>query len=136
MSDKATAALTEQGKKKHKKKHKKKKKLAPTATEPDQPPLAKKARVEQHREDEAPIVPVFAESEADDHCETPLEAYEDVAVFLDTLCAQLGRTRATLRVYDPYYCAGGVVERLGRLGFAQVANAPRDCYRWQRSLVC
>jgi hypothetical protein len=88
-------------------------------------------RVEEEKPIEAEgmaVVPVFADAEADDHCETPLEAYEDVAVFLDALCGQLGRTRATLRVYDPYYCAGGVVERLGSLGFARVVNVPQDCY--------
>lgn len=128
MSEKVATAVAEQGRKKHKKKKHKKKNKA-LAGDEQHVPAAKRARVEQDKKEAVPAVPVFADTEADDHCETPLEAYEDVAVFLDALCAQLGRTRASLRVYDPYYCAGGVVERLGQLGFEHVVNEPRDCYR-------
>jgi hypothetical protein len=120
----------EQGEKKHKKNKSKKAKKTVADTAAGEP-SSKKARVEQEKPIEAEgaaVVPVFADAEADDHCETPLEAYEDVAVFLDALCGQLGRTRASLRVYDPYYCVGGVVERLGSLGFASVVNVPQDCY--------
>lgn len=32
---------------------------------------------------------------------------------------------------DPYYCAGGVVERLAALGFTNVYNRNEDCYaKW------
>lgn len=116
-----------QGKKKKKKKNKRKQ-------PPPQAPEAKKLRVDEQPEEgeeeakETEPVGGFAETDPADHCETPIEAYEDVAVLLDALCAQLKRTRATLRVYDPYYCAGGVVERLAQLGFGQVVNEPRDCY--------
>jgi hypothetical protein len=74
------------------------------------------------------VVPEFENVDAGDHCETPVEAYADIVVFLDAVAAKLGVTRATLRVYDPYYCAGGVVERLGSLGFSSVRNELKDCY--------
>jgi hypothetical protein len=77
---------------------------------------------------EGPLVPQFAEVDAADHCETPLEAYQDVVVFLDVCASQLRKTRAELSIYDPYYCAGGVVERLASLGFSSVRNEPVDCY--------
>ena len=41
---------------------------------------------------------------------------------LDMLAAMLGRTRATLRLYDPYYCDGSVVKKLNKLGFMHVYN--------------
>ena len=46
------------------------------------------------------------EAEPDDHCESPPEAYEDLAATLDVVAAALGRGRSNLRIYDPYYCSG------------------------------
>ena len=43
------------------------------------------------------------EAEPDDHCESPPEAYADLAATLDVVAAALGRGRANLRIYDPYY---------------------------------
>ena len=63
-----------------------------------------------------------------DHCETPAEAYADIAELLDWLAARLGKRRETLRIYDPYFCAGGTAAKLGRLGFAQVYNRCEDFY--------
>jgi hypothetical protein len=34
----------------------------------------------------------------DDHCESPPEAYADLAPFLDLVATKLGKTRATLEV--------------------------------------
>ena len=35
-----------------------------------------------------------------DHCETPLQAYADVAPILRCLAAAMGRTPETLRIYE------------------------------------
>jgi len=61
-----------------------------------------------------------------DHCETPLDAYEHIAVLLDRVMS--GKARSSLRIYDPYYCEGGVVQRLGSLGFTNVYNRKEDFY--------
>jgi hypothetical protein len=36
--------------------------------------------------------------------------------------------RASLKIYDPYYCTGAVVRHLGKLGFADVYNRCEDFY--------
>ena len=56
-----------------------------------------------------------------DHAETPVNAYEDLAPFLRAVGG---------RIYDPYYCDGGVLDRLARwpLGFRDVINENRDFY--------
>jgi hypothetical protein len=63
-----------------------------------------------------------------DHCETPLEAYKDIAILLEHFAKAIGKTRATLRIYDPYYCNGGVKSRLALLGFKTVFNENTDFY--------
>ena len=72
--------------------------------------------------------PAFEHMDDDDHCETPILAYQHVASFLDVVAGSLGKTRASLRIYDPYYCAGGIKQRLGELGFENVLNENVDCY--------
>ena len=57
------------------------------------------------------------EAEPDDHCESPPEAYADLAATLDVVAAALGRGRSNLRIYDPYYCSGAVARHLRALGF-------------------
>ena len=61
----------------------------------------------------------FDVSTPSDHAETPVNAYEDLAPFLRAVGG---------RVYDPYYCDGGVVRRLAALGFRDVVNENRDFY--------
>ena len=63
-----------------------------------------------------------------DHAETPAEAYADVAPMLEQLALALGKTKATVRIYDPYYCDGRVVSLLGALGFPLVYNRREDFY--------
>ena len=63
-----------------------------------------------------------------DHCETPIEAYADIAPLLRGLAFDLGKTPETLRIYDPYYCEGSVVRHLGSLGFSSVHNVNEDFY--------
>ncbi len=79
-------------------------------------------------------VPSFADNlDAADHCETPLEAYKDLVVFLDAVASRMKKTRSSLCIYDPYFCAGGVIERLGSLGFTSVRNVAEDCYQaWDK----
>ena len=66
--------------------------------------------------------------EKDDHCESPLEAYRDVAPLLRMLAHNLGKTPETLSIYDPYYCAGAMVRHLDSLGFKTVHNKCEDFY--------
>ena len=58
-----------------------------------------------------------------DHFETPSEAYADILPLL-----RAAGPLAALRVYDPYYCAGAVVEALWALGCYTVINQNRDFY--------
>ena len=57
----------------------------------------------------------FQVDDDDDHCETSPEAYEDVEPMLAQLAEKLGKTRAELKIYDPYYCTRQVVQNLGEL---------------------
>jgi hypothetical protein len=68
------------------------------------------------------------DTEDADHCETPAEAYADIAELLEWLARRLKRRRETLRIYDPYYCAGGTAAKLGALGFEHVYNRCEDFY--------
>jgi hypothetical protein len=68
------------------------------------------------------------DADPSDHAETPAEAYADVAPLLEKLAALLGKTKETVRIYDPYYCNGGVVKRLGKHGFRSVYNRREDFY--------
>lgn len=67
-------------------------------------------------------------TDPDDHCETPLDAYQDIAPFLDKLCQLLGKQKSELSIYDPYYCNGSVVRHLQSLGYTQVYNKKEDAY--------
>lgn len=82
---------------------------------------------------EAPLLPDFPDVLVDDHCETPAVAYEHLESFLVALMRALGKTsRSELCIYDPYYCAGAVVQHLSALGFSNVINARENCYEhWQ-----
>ena len=70
----------------------------------------------------------FVVTDARDHAETPLAAYEHLEPLLFRLCAALGTTKAALRIYDPYYCAGSMAAHLRSLGFHSVINRNEDCY--------
>lgn len=61
-------------------------------------------------------------AEYGDHFETPLVAYQDVAPVLSELANKLGKTPATLQIWDPYYCEGRVCKHLASLGFTSVTN--------------
>jgi hypothetical protein len=63
-----------------------------------------------------------------DHFETPRCAYEHIVPILDAVCAQLGRPRAKLQIYDPYFCLGSMRAHLNSLGFPLVFNECEDFY--------
>ena len=65
----------------------------------------------------------------DDHCETPLEAYQDISSLLILLSQSLSKTPQTLSIYDPYFCEGQMKTRLGSLGFENVYNEKEDFYQ-------
>lgn len=69
------------------------------------------------------------ECEPRDHCETPFEAYRDIEPFLFRLSVHLGKPKAKLRIYDPFFCEGSVKTHLKRLGFDSVYNENEDFYK-------
>jgi hypothetical protein len=64
----------------------------------------------------------------DDHCETPLLAFQDLSGLLDAFRQVTGTRKADLRIYDPYYCNGGVAKKLSTLGYENVYNKNEDFY--------
>ena len=42
----------------------------------------------------------------DDHCESPVEAYEDISFFLEKIGNAVGKSKENLIIFDPYYCEG------------------------------
>ncbi len=48
---------------------------------------------------------------------------------LHLLALRLGKSNATLKIYDPYYCEGSVVLQLRSLGFSSVYNRNEDFYK-------
>lgn len=64
----------------------------------------------------------------DDHCETPVEAYSDIASLLNVLAVSIGKTNQTLKIFDPYHCEGSVIARLESIGFENVYNEKEDFY--------
>jgi hypothetical protein len=65
---------------------------------------------------------------AADHCETPFQAYADLAPALEWLARAMGKDKSTLCIYDPYYCDGSVKEHLASLGFPCCYNEREDFY--------
>ena len=63
-----------------------------------------------------------------DHCETPFEAYQDISLFLQLYAESVRKSEANLSIYDPYFCAGSVVNNLNTLGYSQVYNKCEDFY--------
>ena len=96
---------------------------------------ARRQRLVQHLREagglQAVVTPVTASPhpfvcDARDHAETPFEAFRDVEPLLFRLALALGKTKATLRILDPFYCEGSVKTHLGRLGFPLVRNENED----------
>jgi hypothetical protein len=59
------------------------------------------------------------ETDSADHAETPTDAYFHIAPLLDLLAKACGKTRATLRIYDPFFCDG-----------ASPLGPPCSCHTW------
>jgi hypothetical protein len=74
------------------------------------------------------LQPRAFDADPTDHCETPFAAYRDVEPFLFRIALALKRTKATLRIYDPYFCEGSAVKHLATLGFETVYNRNEDFY--------
>mmetsp|Transcript_1857 Transcript_1857/g.2560 ORF Transcript_1857/g.2560 Transcript_1857/m.2560 type:complete len:375 (-) Transcript_1857:129-1253(-) len=67
----------------------------------------------------------------DDHCESPLNAYEDIVPLVESLFK-----KEECKIYDPYYCDGAVKRNLKTLGFPSVHNVKEDCYQiWSKGKV-
>ena len=90
------------------------------------------------------LLPFPFETDPDDHCESPLEAYQDIVPLLQAvadchIASARGKSKKSMpsrnvRIYDPYFCNGGVVKHLNQLGFPNVHNQMDDCYQvWQNS---
>ena len=76
-------------------------------------------------------------TESDDHCETPLSAYADVAPLLKKIAATMKMGTSDIRIYDPYYCDNAVARNLNDLGFTNVYNKKEDCYHvWDNRKRC
>jgi len=73
------------------------------------------------------------ETDPDDHCESPMDAYQDIVPFLTAYQEQQRRQRRDgnyhVQIYDPYYCNGAVCRNLESLGFPHVYNQKEDCYQ-------
>jgi hypothetical protein len=59
---------------------------------------------------------------------TPRCRYRDISDVLQQLALHLGKSSATLRIYDPYFCEGSVILHLRALGFSNVYNRNEDFY--------
>jgi hypothetical protein len=68
-------------------------------------------------------------ADSDDHCETSREALRHAASLLPLVARAADKDPETLRLYDPYYCAGAVKRHMATLGFPHMHNACEDAYR-------
>ena len=67
-----------------------------------------------------------------DHFETPLRAYEDIAPLLDIVGPQTSKDKTSRKqhiLYDPYYCDGQTITLLKNLNFTNVIHNKRDFYK-------
>lgn len=64
-----------------------------------------------------------------DDAETPFEAFRDVESVLKRIAELLNKPAADLAIWDPFYCAGTMVNHLRRLGFENVHNENKDAYQ-------
>jgi len=83
--------------------------------------------LQQRNEAAPPPVHPFPTTE-DDHCETPREAYDDIAPVLRQIAAGLGKEPGQLAIWDPFYCNGAVIRHLAAAGFENVYNRCEDFY--------
>jgi len=67
-------------------------------------------------------------AEEDDHCESSPIAYTHIAPILQLIANRLDKKPCDLLIYDPYYCAGNMVDHLNKLGYNNVYNKCEDFY--------
>lgn len=111
---------------KAKKKRKKLEKAEKEEREKEQPTLLES--VEKGRIDDGYEISYPYTVNGDDHCESPFEAYQDIDPVLSELATRLGKDKATLSIYDPYYCEGSMIKRLNQLGYHTIYNKKEDFY--------
>ena len=95
------------------------------------PPLATQVAAPVVRPSRAAIAPKLTWPFPVDYCdhfETSSTAVRDVAPFLSQIATSMGKSLSTLRIYDPFYCAGGIKAHLHELGFTTVINRCVDFY--------
>jgi len=63
-----------------------------------------------------------------DHFETSLDAIKDIEPMLVRLAHALGKSKAQLVVYDPYFCQGGIRKHYEALGLMNLVHENRDFY--------
>jgi hypothetical protein len=87
-------------------------------------------RVEHSAGVAAPIYPFSVHP--DDHCETPRIAYEHIVPILSTVANATSNinSKYDLKIWDPFFCAGGVANHLNSLGFKNVYNENEDFYAY------
>jgi len=73
--------------------------------------------------------PYSYNADPEDHCETDIRAYQHLRpLLLKIEFAIYGRNAGQLKLWDPYFCNGAVVQNLAKLGFPQVHNKNEDFY--------
>ncbi|CAJ1421448.1 unnamed protein product [Effrenium voratum] len=99
-------------------------------------PARNQATARQARKKKKQELETFAfEPDEEDHCETPGSAYKHIVHLLREIAqAEFPEDHwrvasKKIRIYDPYYCQGGVKSRLARLGFENVYNENEDFYK-------
>lgn len=99
--------------------------------------MSKKERKTLQRQDRETIAALKARGrliqhaftpDPNDHCETSAIAYRHIAPILQLVAAAHQKPPASLRIWDPYYCAGSVQRHLKALGFPLVHNVNEDFY--------
>jgi len=84
------------------------------------------------------------QTDESDNAETPLRAYEHIEPVLRAIeeslltdGARRPRSPKALRIYDPYFCRGQVVDHFAQLGWLSVYNRPEDFYGtpWCRAML-
>lgn len=63
-----------------------------------------------------------------DHFETPAVAYTDVDAVLRAIAAAAGVSAPSLKLYDPFYCAGRAKKLLNAAGYPNVYHKNEDFY--------
>ena len=100
--------------------------------------MSKKQRKKFQKQDRQTIAAMKARSRSiqhtftpdpNDHCETSSIAYRHIAPILQLVAAALKKPPKSLRIWDPYYCAGSVQRHLKAIGFPLVHNVNEDFYK-------